>query len=248
LPALDDGPNTIEKSLQMARVAAADGIKLIVATPHSQPTGLYKTSPDKILKEVEGLNHALKEEKIPLTVLLGSDVHIDYNLLDEIKNQKVMTVNNNNHYIILEPPILGLPQNLPDFIWKLKLFGITPILSHPERNEIIQEDINVVYNFIMQGALSQITAMSLTGEFGKRAQKCAISLLEHNLTHIIATDAHSAKRRPPILSSALKVAKKIIGLDHALQMVTDTPEKIIKGEQIDIPEPVKKKNLIFAWR
>ena len=102
MPAIDDGPDTIEKSLQMARVAAADGIKLIVATPHSQSTGLNKTSPDKILKEVERFNHALKEEEIPLSVLPGSDVHIDYNLLDEIKNQKVMSVNNNKQYIILE--------------------------------------------------------------------------------------------------------------------------------------------------
>ena len=244
LPALDDGPDTLKKSLEMARIAVDDGIKLIVATPHSN-NGVYKTTPDKILIEVEQFNQALENEGIPLKVLPGSDVHINYNLLEDIKNQKIMTVNNNNRYITLELPSFGLPQNLSDFIWKLKLSGITPIFSHPERNETIQEDINMLYDFIMQGALSQITAMSLTGEFGKKAEKCAVSLLKHNLSHVIATDAHSVRRRPPVLSRALTAAKKIIGADYALQMVTDIPSKIIKGEQLTVPEPVKEKNKFF---
>src|SRR4030067_798188 len=246
LPAIDDGPETLEKSLEMARIAVDDGIKLIVATPHSN-NGVYKTTPDKILNEVKEFNKVLGEGGVTLPVLPGSDVHIEYNLLADIKNQKVMTINNNNRYLMLEIPAFGLPENLSNFIWELKLSGITPIFSHPERNETIQEDINILYNFIMQGALSQITAMSLTGEFGKKAEKCAVSLLKHNLTHIIATDAHSVKRRPPVLSRALKAAKKIIGADYAMQMVTDIPSKIIKGEQLSVPEPVKKKNQIFAW-
>lgn len=244
LPGFDDGPDTLEKSLEMARIAADDGVKLIVATPHFG-NGIYITSPDKILKEVERFNQVLKEEGLPLTLLPGSDVHIYYNLLDDIKKQKVMTLNNNNRYIILELPSFGLPQNLPEFIWELKLFGVTPIFSHPERNETIQENINILYDFIMQGALFQITAMSLTGEFGKRPQKCAVSLLKYNLTHVIATDAHSVRRRPPVLSRALKVAKDIIGSEHAQQMVTEIPEKIIKGEQLSLLEPVKKKNKFF---
>jgi protein-tyrosine phosphatase len=147
---------------------------------------------------------------------------------------------------MLELPASGLPLYLSEFIWELKLSGITPIFSHPERNDIIQDDINILYNFIMQGALSQITAMSLTGEFGKKVQRCAISLLKHNLTHVIATDAHSVKERPPILSKALKVVQKIIGYDQALKMVTEIPQKIIEGEQFIIPDPIKKKNKFFS--
>jgi protein-tyrosine phosphatase len=245
LPALDDGPATVEKSIEMARVAADDGIKVIVATPHFN-NGIYKTSLEQILNEVERLNQLLEDKKIPITVLPGADVYLDCNLLKDIREQNIMTINNNRRYIILELPTSGLPLYLSEFIWELKLSGITPIFSHPERNEIIQDDINILYNFIMQGALSQITAMSLTGEFGKRAQKCAISLLKHNLTHVIATDAHSVRRRPPILSKALKVAQKIKGHDQALKMVTETPKKIIEGEQLSIPEPVKKANKFFS--
>lgn len=251
LPALDDGPETIEEALKMARVAVNDGIRTIVATPHAQSQtrssqcGGHKTSPGQILNEVERFNRTLREERISLTVLPGSDVPLDCNILDDIKNHKVMTVNNNPGYIMLELPSFGVPRNLPDLIWELKLSGITPIFSHPERNEAIQENIDMLYDFIMQGALSQITAMSLTGEFGKRPQKCAVSLLKRNLAHIIATDAHSVRRRPAILSRALEAAGKIVGISHALEMVTGIPDKIIKGEPLHVPEPAKKKNRFF---
>jgi len=254
LPAVDDGPDTIEKSLRMAKAAVDDGIKTVVATPHAQPVSLnrqyevvYKLSPDKILEEVEQFNRALDEGGISLTVLPGSDVHIDYTLPDDIKNRKVMTVNNNNRYILLELPAFGLPRNLTDLIWKLKLSGITPVISHPERNEAVQEDVNILYDLIIQGALIQITAMSLTGGFGKKAQKCAVTLLNHNLAHVIASDAHSVGRRPAVLSRAVETAGKIIGHSHALQMVTGIPEKIIKGEHFPVHEPEEKKHRFFAW-
>ncbi len=244
LPGLDDGSDSIEKSLKMARIAVDDGVKVIVATPHSY-NGVYKTGPDKILKEVERFNQSLQEEGIPLLVLPGADVHLDIALIRDIKNHKVMTVNNNKRYIMLELPPFGLPQDLSVFIWKLKLSGATPVFTHPERNETVQEDINILYDFIMQGALSQLTAMSLTGEFGKKARKCAVSLLKYNLAHIIASDAHSVKRRPPVLSKAVKAAGRIVGHDQALRMVTDIPGKIIEGVQISFPEPERMKKTLF---
>ncbi|RJQ51436.1 MAG: tyrosine protein phosphatase [Nitrospiraceae bacterium] len=245
LPAIDDGPDTLEKSLTMAKIAVHEGIDTIVATPHSN-NGVFNIHPDKILGEVRQLNKTLKEEKIPLTVLPGSDVHVNFNLLDDIKSRRVMTVNNGDRYIILELPSFGLPPNLSDFIWDLKLYGITPIFSHPERNEAIQENMDMLYDFIRQGALLQITAMSLTGEFGKKAEKCAVSLLKHNLAHVIATDSHSVRRRPPVLSKALKIAIKLVGTDNALRMVVGTPSNIINGEQVSAPEPVKMRNRLFA--
>ncbi len=245
LPGFDDGPDAIDTSLKMAKIAADDGIKIIVATPHSN-NGVYKTSFDKILEGVERLNQALEKEGIPLSVLPGSDVYIDLNLTSDVNDYKIMTVNNKKRYILLELPHCGVPRHLSDLVWQLSLSGITVIFSHPERNEAVQEDINILYDFIMQGALSQITAMSLTGEFGKKARKCAVSLLRHNLAHVIATDAHSVNRRPPVLSRGMEAAKKITGHDRAFQMVFDIPGKIIRGENFTVPEPVKKKSRFFA--
>jgi len=240
LPGLDDGPDSPEKSIEMAKVAAADGIRVIVATPHTN-NGIYQSSTEKILEGVKRLNRLLREGGVPLKVLPGADIHIDRNLIEALKAGNVMTVNNNQRYIILELPDHGVPQHVSDFLWELKLNGVTPVFSHPERNAAIQDDINILRGYIMQGALSQITAMSLTGEFGKRPRKCALSLLKYNLAHVIATDAHSVRRRPPVLSRALKVAGEIAGDDYALRMVTDIPDKIIKGIQVSLPEPKSRR-------
>ena len=244
LPCLDDGSDSPEKSLRMAKIAVDDGIRVIVATPHSN-NGVCQLSPEKILEEVKQLNQLLQEEGVPLKVLPGADIHIDFNLIEEIKAGKVMTVNNNQRYIMLELPDYGIPQHLSDFLWEMKLNGITPVFTHPERNAAIQDDINILHGFIMQGALSQITAMSLTGEFGKNPRKCAVSLLKYNLAHVIATDAHSVRRRPPVLSRALKVAGEIVSDDYALRMVTEIPDRIIKGSQVSLPEPKNKKSCLF---
>lgn len=246
IPRLDDGPSTLEESLEMARIAVNDGIKTIVATPHNN--GLYQNGVEKITKEVEQFNLSLKQEGIPLKVLPGADIHIEFSLLKDIKEKKAMTVNNNMRYIMLELPTFGMPQHLSEFIWELRVSGITPIFTHPERNETIQAGINILYDFIMQGGHSQITAMSLTGEFGKKAQKCAVSLLRYNLAHVIATDAHSVKRRPPVLSAGLKIAAKTVGHEHALRMVNEIPDKIIKGEEFLIIEPLREKKRFFSLR
>ncbi len=244
LPCLDDGSNSPEKSLKMAKIAVDDGIRVVVATPHSN-NGVYQLSREKIFEEVKLLNQLLRNKGVPLKVLPGADIHIDFNLIEDIKTGKVMTVNNNQRYIMLELPDYGVPQHLSDFLWEMKLNGITPVFTHPERNAAIQDDINILHGFIMQGALSQITAMSLTGEFGKAPRKCAESLLKYNLAHVIATDAHSVRRRPPVLSKALKVAGEIVGDDYALRMVTEIPDRIIKGSQVSLPEPKSRKLCFF---
>ncbi|NOZ25085.1 MAG: tyrosine protein phosphatase [Nitrospirae bacterium] len=244
LPGIDDGASSPEKSLQMARIAVNDGIRVVVATPHVN-NGVYEVSAERIVEEVDRLNLMLRQEDIPLRVLPGADIHVDFKLVDAVKNGEVMTVNNNRRYIMLELPEYGVPQHMSDFLWELKINGITPVFTHPERNAAIQDDINILQGFIMQGALSQITAMSLTGEFGRRPRKCAAALLKYNLAHVIATDAHSARRRPPVLSGALRVAGDIVGDDFALRMVTEIPENIINGVQVSIPEPKSRKTRFF---
>jgi protein-tyrosine phosphatase len=109
-----------------------------------------------------------------------------------------------------------------------------PIISHPERNMAIQKNITILSRFVKAGALSQITAMSITGDFGTRAQKTSKEILKKELTHIIATDSHSSTWRPPILSNGVKAAKEIIGEDNAIKMVTEIPKLIIQRRALPI--------------
>lgn len=236
LPGLDDGPKNMEESLEMCRMAEKDGIHTIVATPHINP-GYYETPREIILSKVEELNKSLQNgmKSIKVQILPGSDIHLDPLLYQRLKKGELLSINDNHKYIILELPDHFLSNPTKEFIFNLKKKGIIPIISHPERNMFIQNNVDILYEFIKLGALSQLTAMSITGGFGKKVKTLAQTLLRQNLAHIIATDAHSIEQRPPILSSALNETSKIIGREAAWKMVTETPLAIIEGKNIEIP-------------
>ncbi len=226
LAAVDDGPSNIEKSLKMCEIASADGIKTIVATPHIRKKG-YDIEPKITIKKVKELNSLLKKEKIDLKILCGNDVHIQPNLLEDIKSSKVLTINNKGKYIILELPSDSVPFYVETVVAQLKKAKITPIISHPERNFQIQQNPKIIEKLIKKGVLIQVTAMSITGGFGEGVQKIALDLLEKGWVDVIATDAHSAIKRAPVLSLAVKKASEVVGAKKAKDMVWKTPLKII---------------------
>jgi len=107
-------------------------------------------------------------------------------------------------------------------------------LSHPERNAMIQRNSKLLYKLIQAGALSQVTAMSITGEFGRDIQKFTKKLTHKDLVHIIASDAHSKDRRPPVLSRAVEATAKIIGSERAEMMVKEIPQAVIEGRKVEL--------------
>lgn len=245
LPGLDDGAQNLEESIAMSLVAFRDGIRTIVATPHTM-NGVFVNERETILTEVEKFQNILVKKNIDILIIPGADVHVNYNILALLGQGKAITVNNQGHYLLLEFPHQLVPPKICDQVFELKLNGITPIFTHPERNTAIQEDLNIILALVEQGALTQITSMSLTGEFGQRAYKCAVEMLKHNLAHIIASDAHSARIRSPLLSQGVHKAAEIVGLEYATAMVTTIPQAIINGESIhNLPEPTIPKKSFF---
>jgi len=234
LPGLDDGPEDLETSLEMARVAAADGIRVIVASPHAL-NGVYQNSRETILQKVKEFRDALKAAGIPIILLPGADIHFDSDLEGKLERHEVLAVNDRT-YLLLELPRQFLPPNLEDALFKLKVRGYVPILTHPERNVRLQTDLDVLGDLVSLGAVIQITAMSLTGGFGKRARHCARHWLEQGWVHLMATDAHSPERRPPVLSGAVREVAKIIGLETAIKMVITWPKMVLFGHPL--PEEI----------
>ena len=131
-------------------------------------------------------------------------------MLELIESGDAGTVNGAGKYILLEFPSQVVPPGVKNEIFSLRLNEITPIITHPERNPIIQKDIDILYEFVHMGALIQVRAMSITGDFGGIAMQCAERLLRHRLVHVITSDAHSSNSRPPILSQAVEVAAEIL--------------------------------------
>ena len=228
LPNMDDGASSWDISLKMCQEASDDGIKIIVATPHTL-NGIYENNPQDIEEKVKILNQKLKENNISLQILPGSEVHLRDDIIEKIKNQEILTLNKSN-YILLEFPHTQIPLHIEEILFQIQIMGITPILSHVERNLEFQRKPNLLTNLIQKGALAQLTAASLCGSFGSKIRKFARELLANHLIYCMASDAHSdsTKGRNPILSKALIEAAKIIGQDAVLDLVQSHPKRIIE--------------------
>lgn len=251
LPGLDDGPEDLETALEMARLAFADGIRAIVASPHAL-NGVYHNSRETILQKVLEFRGALKAAGIPMILLPGSDIHFDFELEERLNRQEVLAVNDRT-YLLLELPRQFVPPDLKRTLFNLKVRGYFPILTHPERNLMMQEDPRVLGEFVSLGITAQITALSLTGGFGERARNCARQWLKQGWVHFLASDAHSPEIRPPLLSAALKAAVEIVGRERAVKMVTTWPEIVVLGrplpeEDLLSPPPAKPARKHFLSR
>ena len=239
LPGLDDGPQTMEESIQMCRIAYQDGIRTIVATPHTL-NGVYQNGKSTILTRVEELCSELRTQnsELPLKILPGSDVHLCETTLQQVDQGEAVTIGDGGKYIMIEFPSQAIPYQAERVLFQLLGRGLTPIISHPERNLEIGRRPGRYYEIIKMGCLGQVTAMSLTGEFGPKVRQWAEKLLKSWLVHFIASDAHSINGRPPILSAAVKAAAKIVGKKEAEKMVTEYPKAILEGRRPNIPDPL----------
>jgi protein-tyrosine phosphatase len=244
LPGLDDGARDIEEALEMCALAAQDGIKTIVATPHNL-NGVFNNKRETVLRATRLLNDAVRERGIDIVVLPGSDTHMDAMLLEELEEKNVTTINDARKFLLLELPNFVVPEHVRNLIFELKLRGITPVISHPERNDTIMGDTEILHELIRTGALVQITAGCVTGHFGRKNKKNACRLIESNMAHILATDAHNTTSRPPLLSRAVRLISKKIGAEEARKMVVDAPESLINGMPPPVKEPLKKKRKAF---
>jgi protein-tyrosine phosphatase len=249
LPGLDDGAKTLDESIEMCRIGYQDGIRTIVATPHTL-NGLYLNDRETILTKVQELNDVLMKLEMrnsefgmnhlpsELRILPGADVHFSEDILNQLDQGKVTTVADGGKYISLEFPFQGIPYRAEEILFRIVTRGVNPIISHPERNFEIAERPQRYYEMIRMGCLGQVTAMSLTGGFGHGVRKVVERLIKKRLVHFVASDAHSVIGRRPILSEALKVAEGIVGGKEAKKMVTEYPQAILEGRRPNVPKPL----------
>ncbi len=236
LPGIDDGAGDLEEALEMARLAVADGIRVMVATPHlfKHQSGDLDAINDKsgILEHLDRFRDRLAAEGIALEILPGCDVPLSADSLRLLAEDRVLTVNDGKRYLLLELPHFSIPPALEDICFRLQSLGLTLIITHPERQPLIQERPERLGRLVALGCLAQLTASSLTGGFGRRIARVSRELVKKGYIHLLASDAHNTRGRPPILSQAVSALSKLVGPEQARAMVTRTPEKIINGEPV----------------
>lgn len=228
LPALCDGAQNLETSLQMARMAVADGTTHLACTPHIYP-GLYENTTELIEQARVNLQAELDKQAIPLTLIIGADIQLSPKVMRGLKNGSMPTLNH-SRYFLLEPShhvaVTDLAEQVANFINA----GFVPIITHPERLHWVEDHYSVFVEAVKRGAWIQITAGAVTGIFGKTAKKYAERFLKEGLVHIIASDAHNIEQRSPILSTAITAAGTILGNEKlVLPMVTTIPQAVLEN-------------------
>jgi protein-tyrosine phosphatase len=239
--ALDDGATSVEISIEMARIAAADGISHVVCSPHAN--GQYPYEPRVIAEKIHELQRLLDNEKIAVKLGHGCDFHMSYENIQEAKADPSRFSINGHGYLLVEVPDYGLPRGLTEIFYQLQLVGLTPILTHPERNPTLQSDQLRIVEWLQRGVLVQVTAGSVLGRMGKHAERMAHELLANRWVHFLATDAHNTTSRPPKMQEAFDLVAKKYGPDYARLLCVSNPLAAFTGKPMPPqPEPLNLYN------
>ena len=238
LPGFDDGPTSIEESLNMLRLAEQDGIGKVIATPHSAFLVGKSYGKEQIEAAVSDLQEASNKLGIGVEVIPGIEAHLTAEIEQDIAQGRAFTLAG-SRYLLLELPFFSYPLNTEQVVAILRVQGVIPILAHPERFEYFQREPNSLRRLIELGALVQLTADSLAGGFGPRSQVASQVMLEHGWVHFLASDAHDDIHRTPKLSEARTLAAETIGEEAARALVIDHPEAILNNTAIAPGEPLR---------
>ena len=227
LPGIDDGAEDVATSLAMARAWVADGVSVVACTPHIMP-GVYANTGPQIRAAVATLQQALDSNGIPLRLVPGADNHIMPDMAGGLASGRLLALAD-TRYVLIEPTHHVAPVRLDDLFFSLLLAGHVPILTHPERLSWIEGHYATIQRLAQAGVWMQITAGSMLGSFGPNPKYWAERMLDEGIVHILATDAHNMRRRPPNLSAGRDAAAKRVGNAEAEQLVVVRPRAILEN-------------------
>jgi protein-tyrosine phosphatase len=237
LPGVDDGAENLDTSLAMLHHAENDGIETVVVTPHACGSTCKVKDFDALRRAWEKWRAALKKNDLKINIFSGAEVYFMSDLISLLKDNHDLLTINNGSYFLLEFPGDYVYAHSKDFIFKILTEGFIPIISHAERNSEIQRSPAVLRELVKAGALCQINAGSLRGDFGSDARSSAYDLLQGNLVHVIASDAHDLESRKPELNYVSALLHNVAQEKIAMYL-HDIPAAVIADQAIpDIGEP-----------
>jgi protein-tyrosine phosphatase len=241
LPGIDDGAETMEASIAMAKKAISQGITHILCTPHHN-NGKYSNPKSEVISLVSSLQSELDQRNLSLTVLEGQEVRITGDLIEDIRKNQILFTDLDDTYILIEFPTMEVPTYTEQIFFELISLGKTPVIVHPERNAHFRKDPNHLIPFLEMGCLAQLTAPSYVGVFGKDIQKTAKIMVEHNLVQMVASDAHGVNKRNFYMKETYEQIAKDFDANK-VGLMKQVAKDLINGDTIAYPEytMVKKK-------
>lgn len=231
LPGIDDGAKSLEEAVEMCRMAAADGCRAMIATPHQRRGSWWNADRESVVGLARDLQAALGPE---LRVLVGGEVHVDSELLAEVERLPgggILTLAG-SRYLLIEFDSQGRAGDAIHLVHEMVVAGWRPIVAHPEFIPWLAGDVDLVRRLVALGALTQVTAMSVTGDFGRGPMAETHSLIDEGLVHFVASDCHGVQRRPPGLRRAYQTIAGRWGIDVAKRLLSDNPRAVVQNRPL----------------
>jgi protein-tyrosine phosphatase len=233
LPGVDDGARDLAEALDMLRLAAADGTRVLCATPHAHGPS-YDVPREKAVAAFEALRAAALEAGVGVDLRLAAETWYRADLADLARAGRLATyASEGTRWALVEFPPTHVPPEAADVLFALRLEGVVPVIAHPERNPSVWARPEVATRLRDAGARLQVTAGSLTGLFRRESRDCARELFRLGAVDLLASDAHRRDRRPPGLSEAASLAEKWGGRGAARRLTEDVPSALLAGAMPD---------------
>jgi protein-tyrosine phosphatase len=232
LPGLDDGPDTMEESVEMAETAIAEGITHVVATPHSSDRYWFDFAHARHLRDELQARTGNR-----LQIATGCDFHLSPENLGSLRKNPGQYCVNQHDYLLLEFNEVSIPPAVDRTLHQIQLSGVRPIITHPERNAILRAHPERLREWVRRGCFAQVTGGALTGGFGLTAQQIGLQWIQEGIIHIVASDAHNNRNRPLRLQPAYDVVAEQFGLEKARALFLENPLAAFEGGDLPhVPE------------
>jgi len=240
---VDDGADTVDHSVDMLEMALANGTTEIVASPHANTEFNYLS--EVVEQRVSELNQLMGGR---IRIYSGCDFHLKFdNVNDALENPNKYTIDHKRYLLVELSDMVIFKSTEPDF-QRLQQAGMLLVITHPERNPLLQQRMEQLRDWIEMGCYLQVTAGSLFGRFGRRANAFAEELMKRNMVHFLASDAHDCNHRPPILTEAYKLVSKKYGDKRAMQLMVEHPRLALQGEPLPVASAPVPEEAPKRWR
>lgn len=239
LPGVDGGTDSLEESIIMAKNTVRQGIHTVIATPHYRKE-MNQSMAEDIVGATNYLNGKLKQENIPIRILPGQEVRMHDELIIDLEKGIVLPLNA-SRYVLLEIPTNRVPHYTSQLLFDMQIAGYRPIIAHPERNQELLKQPNVLYQFVKSGALMQISASSIVGLQGRKIKNFTEEMIDANLAHFIASSVHHSNRKQQFfMKEAFHYISKQFGKRLAYEL-KENSEKVVNGDSVVTETPNKIK-------
>ena len=245
LPGIDDGARSDAESLEILKMAVDQGIDTVVVTPHYDHRYTNETS--HILTQTERLQQLVLENGLKVQLLPGQEIRMYSELLVDYRLGKLLTLAH-SRYLLIEFPANDIPSCTEPLFYELEMMGIKPVIAHPERNLEFLQTPEKLYRLVQRGALTQLTAGSVLGLFGKQVQKFSYQLIDADLVHVLASDVHNMEKRPFNLGEGYDLIFQKYGLEQ-LNYFKDNARLMVEDQTIypRTPQEIRRKKALTLW-